>query len=202
MSVSTTTPPPSFALFSAFRRFTVDEYHKMIGAGILNDEDKVELLEGYVVEKTPRNPPHDVVIQRLGKRFYRLAPAGWEVRVQSAVQLDDSEAEPDLALARGDDFTFATRHPTSSDIGLLVEVSDSTLTRDRQDKGRIFARARVHIYWVVNLVDHQIEVYTDPTGADASAQFAKRQDYRTGDLVPLLLDGATVAHIAVAEILG
>ena len=83
-------PPPSFAMFTSFRRFTVDEYHLMIESGILNDEDKVELLEGYVVEKMPRNPPHDVAIQRLNKRLTRLNLVGWEVRVQSAVTLPDS----------------------------------------------------------------------------------------------------------------
>ncbi len=135
-------PPPSFAMCTAFRRFTVDEYHKMIEAGILNDEDKVELLEGYVVEKMPRNPPHDVAIQRLDKRFHRMVPDGWEIRVQSAIQLTDSEPEPDLALARGDDSTFATRHPEAAELGATMEVADSSLARDRQDKGRIYAAAR------------------------------------------------------------
>lgn len=202
MSISTATPPPSFAMFTAFRRFTVDEYPKMIDTGILNDEDKVELLEGYVVEQMPRNPPRDVAIQRLNKRLLRLLTAGWEVRVQSAVQLTDSEPEPELVLARGDDATFATRHPQPAEIGMATEVADSSLARDRQDKGRIYARARIPVYWIVNLTDRQIEVYTQPTGSDASALYAQRQDYRTGDRVPVVLDGAQAGHIAVAEILG
>src|SRR3954447_3325827 len=136
-------PPPSFAMFTAFRRFTVDEYHRMIESGILNDEDKVELLEGYVVEKMPRNPPHDVAIQRLNKRLTRLDLAGWEVRIQSAITLPDSEPEPDVTLARGDDHTFANRHPLPAELGALIEVADSTLARDRQDKSRIYARANI-----------------------------------------------------------
>jgi len=195
-------PPPSFAMFTAFRRFTVDEYHKMIQAGILNDEDKVELLEGYVVEKMPRNPPHDVAIQRLDKRFHRIVPAGWEVRVQSAIHLTDSEPEPDLALARGDDFTFAMRHPEAAELGAAIEVADSSLARDRQDKGRIYAGARIPVYWVVNLIDQQIEVYTYPSGAGSAAAYAQRQDYRRGDLVPVVFDGVQVGQIVVAEILG
>jgi Uma2 family endonuclease len=189
-------------MFTAFRRFTVDEYHKMVEAGILNDEDKVELLEGYVVEKMPRNPPHDVAIQRLDKRFHRAVPAGWEVRVQSAIQLPDSEPEPDIAVARGDDFTFATRHPEAAELGATIEVADTSLARDRQDKGRIYARARIPVYWIVNLPDRQIEVYTNPSGSESTAAYGQRQDYRAGDVVPIILDGVAVGQIAVSEILG
>src|SRR6476620_1726497 len=121
-------PPPSFATFTSFRRFTVDEYHRMIESGILNDEDKVELLEGYVVEKMPRNPPHDVAIQRLIKRLYRIGLVGWEIRGQSAITLQGSEPEPDVVLARGDDDTFANRHPDPSELGVVIEVADSSLT--------------------------------------------------------------------------
>jgi hypothetical protein len=189
-------------MLAAIHRFTVEEYHKMIEAGILDDEDQVELLEGYVVDKMPRNPPHDVAIQRLDKRFHRTVPDGWEVRVQSAIELGDSEPEPDVALARGDDFTFATRHPESSEIGTAVEVSDSTLTRDRVEKGRIYARARIPIYWIVNLPDQRIEVYTDPSGPGPVPVYANRQDYGAGDLVPIVLDGVQIGHIAVSEIIG
>jgi Uma2 family endonuclease len=195
-------PPPSFAMFTAFRRFTVDEYHRMIESGILNDEDKVELLEGYVVEKMPRNPPHDVVIQRLNKRLTRLNLVEWEVRIQSAITLPDSEPEPDVTLARGDDHTFANRHPFPAELGALIEVADSTLARDRQDKRRIYARADVPVYWIVNLVESQIEVYTNSSGTDAAATYGTRIDYRSGDLVPLVLDGVEVARIAVNDILG
>ncbi|MBL8793895.1 MAG: Uma2 family endonuclease [Planctomycetia bacterium] len=195
-------PPPSFTLFTAFRRFTVDEYHRMMDTGILNDEDKVELLEGYVVEKMPRNPPHDVVIQRLNKRLTRLNLVGWEVRVRSAITLPDSEPEPDLTVARGDDHTFANRHPGPPELGTLIEVADTTLARDRHDKGRIYARSQVAVYWIVNLVESQIEVYTNPSGSGAAAAYGTRTDFRAGDSVPLVLDGLAIARIAVDDVLG
>jgi len=197
-----TTPPPSFAAYTSFRRFTVDEYHRMIESGILNDEDKVELLEGYVVEKMPRNPPHDVAIQRLIKRLYRIGLVGWEIRGQSAITLQGSEPEPDVVLARGDDDTFANRHPDPSELGVVIEVADSSLTRDQQDKSRIYARASVAVYWIVNLVDSQIEVYTNPSGTGATATYGTRADYRPGDAVSLVLDGLEVTRIAVSDILG
>jgi hypothetical protein len=125
----------------------------LIQTGILTEGDAVELLEGYVVLKMPRNPPHDGAIQRLQRRLFRLLPAGWDMRIQSDVTLSDSEPEPDLAVARGDDTTYGARHPGPADVGLIVEVADSTLATDRTDKGRLYARAGVVIYWVVNLPD-------------------------------------------------
>jgi hypothetical protein len=106
-----------------------------------------------------------------------------------------------VTLARGDDFTFATRHPKPAEIGMLIEVADSTLTRDRQDKGRIHARAQLPIYWIVNLVDRQIEVYTNPINGGEPATYGQRADFRLGESVPLVLDGVTVAHIGVTDIL-
>jgi Uma2 family endonuclease len=194
-------PAPSSASHQSLRRFSVAEYRRMIETGILDEDDRVELLEGYVVLKTPRNPPHDSRIQRLQKRFYRLLPPGWDVRSQSAITLSDSEPEPDLAVVRGDDTLYQTRHPAPADIGLLVEVAESTLDRDRADKGRIYARAGVPIYWIVNLIDKCLEVYTQPSGPTATSGYVQRQDYGAGDSVPLVLDGVTVATIAAAELL-
>lgn len=187
---------------SGIRQFTVDEYHRLIASGILTDEDRVELLEGYVVAKMPCTPPHTVAIQRLNKRLARLNLAGWEVRSQSAITLQDSEPEPDVVLARGDDDTFADRHPDPAELGVLIEVAESSLKRDRQDKSRIYAGANIAVYWIVNLIDSQIEVYTKPTGAGAAAAYSTRTDYRCGDGVSLVLDGVEVTRIAVSDILG
>jgi Uma2 family endonuclease len=137
----------------------------------------------------------------LNKRLVRLVPSGFEIRVQSAIRLPDSEPEPDLTLARGDDLTFAQQHPEPAEIVLLVEVADSTLTRDRQDKGRIYARSAIAEYWIVNLVDRQVEVYTQPSGPVAAPSFGHRRDYRTGDALPVNLDGKTIGSITVTEIL-
>src|SRR5436305_4096318 len=80
------------------RRFTVDEYHRMIQTGILEEDDSVELLEGWIVLKMPRNPPHDVAIDLAREAIETRLPAGWRVRVQSAITTSDSEPEPDLAV--------------------------------------------------------------------------------------------------------
>jgi Uma2 family endonuclease len=192
---------PIQGTMAGFRRFTVAEYHRMIDAGVLTEEDNLELLEGYLVHKMSRNPPHDAALQRDMRRVLSLLPAGWDLRVQSAITLAESEPEPDLAIVRGDENDYLARHPGPTDIGLVIEVAESTLLADRIDKGRICARAGIVCYWIVNLVDRQIEVYTGPSGPTAVPAYSQRTDYRAGDQVPLVLDGTTVALIAAQDLL-
>jgi Uma2 family endonuclease len=123
------------------------------------------------------------------------------VRIQLPVTLPDSEPEPDVSVARGDDSLYATRHPGPADLGLVVEVPDSSLAFDRDDKARIYARAGIVTYWIVNLVDRQGEVYLGPSGPSAAPAYARRQDFPAGALVPLVLDGVAAGHNAVADLL-
>jgi Uma2 family endonuclease len=196
-----TAPLPLLGTMAGFRRFTVAEYHRLIELGILTEDDNLELLEGYLVLKMSRNPPHDGTLHRAYKRLVRLLPAGWDVRMQSAVTLTDSEPEPDLAVVREDPDGYMTRHPAAVDVGLVVEVSDSTLAGDRADKGRIYARAGIGCYWIINLVDRQIEVYESPSGPGASPAYTQRRDYRAGDVVPLALGGQPLAGVPVQDLL-
>lgn len=188
--------PPSLPV----RRFTVDEYHRMIQASILTEDDPVELLEGLVVPKMPHNPPHDGTIDLAREVIQSRLPAGWRVRVQSAITTGDSEPEPDLAVVPGPANRYLDHHPGVGEIATLMEVSDTTLTRDRQDKYRIYARAGITCYWIINLVDRQVEVYTDPSGPDANPTYRRRQDYLANDAIPLVIAGQEVARISVAEL--
>ncbi|MFO0822775.1 MAG: Uma2 family endonuclease [Gemmataceae bacterium] len=132
---ATPTPVPRprhYLAQSTFRKFTLDEYHRMIEQGVLMDGEPYELLEGNLVHKMSRGILHDRAIQLLNKRFVRMVPPGWDVRTQSAITLPTgSEPEPDFALVRGDEVTYSNHHPAPSEIGLLVEVSDSSLAIDR-----------------------------------------------------------------------
>jgi len=187
---------------AGFRRFSVAEYHRLIELGILTEDDNLELLDGYLVHKMSRNPPHDAAIQRGTKKWLRLLPPGWDLRVQSAITLiDKSEPEPDFAIVRGDERAYVTRHPGPPDIGLVVEVSNTSLQGDRDDKGQIYAGAEIACYWIVNLNDRQVEVYTSPSGPVPGAKFAQRVDYREGDNVPMLLEGAPLVQVAVKDLL-
>ena len=132
-----------------------------------------------------------------------MAPSGWEVRVQSAITLTgNSEPEPDLALVRGHENAFRDHHPGPSEISLLVEISGSSLFIDRHDKGSIYAREAIPVYWVVNVVDKVVEVYTQPSGSGESAAYAKRDDHAVGTSVPVVLGGNSVGSIAVADVFG
>jgi len=192
---------PYQGTMAGFRRFTVAEYHRLIALGILTEDDNLELLDGYLVHKMTRNPPHDAAIQKGNRRFLRVLPAGWDLRVQSAVTLTESEPEPDFVIVRGDENTYLTRHPTTADIGLVVEVSDSTLVGDRDDKGRIYAKEGIGCYWIINVNDQQIEVYTSPSGATADPHYGQRVDYRMGESVTLHLANTAPIQVAVQDLL-
>lgn len=192
---------PLQGTMAGFRRFSVAEYHKLIEIGILTEDDNLELLEGYLVHKMSRNPPHDATLQLIQDMLPRLLPAGWCLRMQSAITLAGSVPEPDGAIVRGDARTYARHHPVAADVGLAIEVADTTLAGDRADKGRIYARAGIPIYWIVNLVDRQIEIYTSPSGQTANPAYAQRQDFLSGDDVTLTLDGTAAASIAVRDLL-
>jgi Uma2 family endonuclease len=183
------------------RPITVNEYHQMIEAGILAEDEPIELLEGFLVFKMPHNPAHDGTIQRASKKLARNLPTGWDIRIQSAITLDDSEPEPDLTVVRGDETRYMARHPVPDDIGLIIEVADSSLSHDRSDKLRLFALARIAVYWIINLVDRQIEVHTNPSGPSPTPGYATRQIVKSSEAVSLFLDRVVVATIPVSELL-
>jgi Uma2 family endonuclease len=184
---------PLRALRLGLRKFTVAEYDELVRAGVLGPNDRVELLEGYLVPKISHNPPHAGTIHLLVAVLSHVLPAGWVFRSQLPVVLSDSEPEPDGAIVRGDRRTYLTRHPVPADFGVVIEVASSSLDEDRVDQARIYAHAGLPEYWIVNLVDRQIEVYTNPQSAAAPPRYATRTDYRPGATVPLKLDGTTVA---------
>jgi Uma2 family endonuclease len=187
--------------YHSFRRFSVDEYHRMIDAGILNELDQVELLEGFVVVKMPRNPIHDATIELIEEALSRVLPQGWRVRVQSAVTFSDSEPEPDLVLVRGSPRSRIAHNPGAADVGLIIEVADSSLTRDRVDKGQVYARAGIPCYWIVNLQDRIVEAYTVPVANPPTASYNQRLDNRPADKIALTLDGVVVCQVAVRDLL-
>jgi Uma2 family endonuclease len=186
--------------FYPVHRFSVDQYEKMIEAGILTSEDRVELIEGIVVQKMTQNPPHAAAIDYTQDALRPLLPDGWRLREQKPIKLSDSEPEPDLVIVRGPLQRYERRHPGPRDIALLIEVADTSLEADRQDKGRTYARARIAVYWIINLIDRQVEVYTEPKGGKAPA-YRHRRDYALHAKVPLLIEGNEVGQVSVGELL-
>jgi Uma2 family endonuclease len=182
-------------------RFSVDEYHRMAEAGILAEGDRVELLEGWIVRQMVRNSRHDGTVGLVQEALRARLPEGWWVRVQSAITTGDSEPEPDLVVLRGPVRAYVGRHPGPQDLALVIEVADSSIDYDRGLKARIYARAGVPIYWVVNLVDGQVEVYGDPTGPGAGPAYRAQQVVKADGVLPLVIEGREVGRIPARELL-
>lgn len=196
--MTTTTPAP--AVPDVFK-LTVERYHQMIDAGILNEYDEVELIEGVIRSKMSKGDAHEEVLELLFPLLARHLPRGFVARCQCAVVLDESEPEPDFSIcepARG----RAGRKPAGVHTPVVIEVSDSSLGYDRGDKLRVYARAGIPVYWVINVADRQVEVYADPESpAGAAAHYRTRTLYSRGESVPLVVRGQQLGLIAVADFL-
>lgn len=192
--------PATYGRDASYPQLSVARYQRMIANGDITAEDKVELLENWVVLKMPRNAPHDGTIDLVKAAFAHL-PVGWLLRVQQTLVLTDSQPEPDFSVVRGGPRSYLTYQPTAADTALVIEVADSSLLRDQRDKTRIYARAGIPIYWIINLVDRRIEVYTQPSGPTAVAAYGAFQTYQPGDVVPLVLDGAAVGSVPATDLL-
>jgi len=153
-------------------RVTVDEYHCMIAAGTVGEDDHVQLIAWALVAMAPRGPAHALVIQNLTRLVARGLAADLALRPQLPLTLPgDSEPEPDLAVVRLADARSREHHPRTA--LLVVEVAGDSLRLDRQAKAALYARAGIPEYWIVNLVETTVEVYRDPDpGAGAHRAIA------------------------------
>ncbi len=147
------------------------------------------------------NPPHDGTIDLINAILRGHCLPGWLVRIKQSILLADSQPEPDFAIVRGGPPTYLTRHPGPAGVGLVTEVADASLLRDQRDKTRIYARGGIFGYWLVNLPDQRIEVYTQPSGPAPVPAYGSFQVYQAGDDVPLVLDGVVAATIAAVDLL-
>ena len=182
-------------------RLRIEQYHAIIQAGILTDDDSVELLEGWLVFKMPKNPPHRPTTRLVRTALENILPAGWYVDSQEPITLSNSEPEPDIVVVRGDTRQYLDRHPGAEDIALIIEVSDTTLQRDRTVKKRIYARAGISIYWIVNLVEEQVEVYSQPTVEVEQPDYSQRWDFGRSAVIPIIIEGIEIGAIAVNSLL-
>ena len=180
---------------------TVAQYHEMLDAGILISGDPIELLEGWLVTKMTKHPSHVLSTRKARRAFDRIVPDTWFTDSQDPISTISSEPEPDVVVIRGTIDDFRDRHPGPEDVGLVIEVADSSLERDRVWKKRIYAAARIPCYWIVNLIDQQVESFTSPTGSGESATYASQRVFRTGEQITVELDGSEVGSIAVDALL-
>lgn len=176
-------------------RMPVERYHAMIRTGVLTDDDRLELLEGVLVEKMSKNPGHRIATRRTCDALRSVLPVGWYADEQAPITTADSEPEPDICIVRGSTNDYADRHPGPADVALVVDVADSSVRRDRGTKKRIYARAGIAAYWLIDLAARTLEVYTESQGAD----FGRRAVLTEGDEVSLVLEGEVIASLPVGE---
>lgn len=173
----------------ARKHFNVEEYYRMTAAGILSEADRVELLDGEVVEMSPIGSRHAGVVNRLNVLLVRAVGDDAIITVQNPVRLDEySEPQPDLTVARARDDYYASAHPTPADVLIVIEVADSSVELDRVVKLPLYAQAGVPEVWIVNLPQDVIEIFTQPM----SDHYAQTQSVRRGER----LSSPTVAAVA------
>jgi Uma2 family endonuclease len=146
-------------------RLTLSEYHRLGEAGILGEDDRVELLEGQLVDMSPIAPRHALAVDALNELLVTAVAGRAGVRVQNPIELDgESEPQPDIVLVRRPWRGYPTAHPQAGDILLLVEVADSSLETDVGAKLELYARAGIREFWIVDLTTDGVLVYRNPSG--------------------------------------
>ncbi len=180
------------------RRFTLDEYHRMASSGALTASARVELINGWIVPKVTLNPPHAIVVTKLTRWMHRCIPETYSVRTQQPITLrPNSEPEPDLVIASDHDDAFARSHPVAGQVLLVIEVSDSSLDIDRNEKLALYAANQIPEYWIVNLVDGNVEVCKEPM----LNGYRQRQTFTDNDEIAVALNGVLFGQLAVDKIL-
>ena len=145
------------------RAFDVDEYHRMAKAGILSEDDRVELLGGEIIEMSPIGSRHQGCVNRLARLLFEFAGRNYVVHVQGPVRLNErSELQPDLALLKPRPDFYSEGHPTPEDVLLLIEVSETSADYDREVKLPLYAGAGIAEVWIVDLGAQAVEVCADP----------------------------------------
>jgi hypothetical protein len=150
-------------LQSVRRPFTTTEYHRLIQAGVLAEDDRVELIDGEIIKMVPIGPRHAACVDRLAEILRDSLRKRAIVRVQSPIELGDySEPQPDIAvLKRRADF-YAQNHPSPVDVLIAIEVSDTSQEKDRELKIPSYARAEIPEAWLVDLIKDRIEIHSQP----------------------------------------
>ena len=145
------------------KQFTVEEYYQMGEAGILTEDDRVELIEGEIIQMAPIGISHSSLVDYLTNTIARMARKKGIVRTQNPIRLSDiSEPQPDIALLKYRDDFYRKNHPTSEDVYLIIEVADTSLQYDRDTKVPLYARHDIPEVWIVDIQGQAIEVYRNP----------------------------------------
>ena len=175
---------------------TIKEYEQMIRAGVFSEDERIELIEGQMINMSPIGASHAGQVIRLSRLLANQIAAQALLSVQNPIRLFRSEPQPDLALLKPRSDDYGSGHPTAREVLLVIEVADTSADYDRNVKIPLYGRSGIPEAWLINLSGHAIEVYRQP-GKDG---YSEKKTYASGDqLAPLALPDIS---LAVAEILG
>lgn len=180
-------------------RFIVEQYHRMIASGALEEDDVVELIEGWAVRKMAKGPAHAYVTGPIEGVLRAHAGAGLHVRNQEPITLAASEPEPDLCVVRGGRERFRSAHPGAADVLLVVEIADSSLSTDRV-KARSYGAGGIADYSLVDLPERCFEVHTAPSAIEDRG-YARTEMAREPAELVLRLEGAERARLDLGSVL-
>ncbi|MBW4439935.1 MAG: Uma2 family endonuclease [Plectolyngbya sp. WJT66-NPBG17] len=179
------------------RLFTVEQFHRMIEAGIIEEGDRVELIRGEIVEMASIGTRHAGGVNRLTRLFYDKFGKEVLVAPQNPVEVDEySEPQPDIAVLRPREDFYASAHPTPEDVFLLIEVSDLTIRYDRTIKIPLYSEDNIAEAWIVDVNAERVEVYREPSATGYQSQ----RTFTRGQTIELL--AFPEVSIAIDEILG
>ena len=169
---------------SSLKRWTVEDYHRMSELGILNPDERTELIAGQIILMAAKGIPHVTAIRLLATALDELlADQSAFVSTQDPIQLDNySEPEPDLAIIKGTILDYADHHPRPDEIYLVVEVADSTLKQDCEIKDKVYAQARIDDYWVLDLKNRQLHIFRNPTATGYTSHLILKEPNQVSPL--------------------
>ncbi len=145
------------------KKFTIQDYHRLTELGFFQEDDRVELIRGEIIEMAAKGRMHETCLRKLLRELSHLIIGKATLQCQSPIILmPNSEPEPDFAILRNRQDDYATSHPTPQDILLIIEVSDSSLNYDQQVKLSVYAEHNISDYWIFNLFDLCLECYSEP----------------------------------------
>ena len=196
------TIPPGPGLASALYRLTVRQYDRMVKDGTIAEDERVELIEGLLAAKASRNRGSIAAGNKALRVLWRIIPPGWHVAKGAPIVVSDwSKPEPDLAVIRGEVEDYDGRDVQAVDVALVVEIAAALrvpgLASERTDRARMYAAAGIPVYWIVNLVDGQVEILSEP-GRDG---YQSHQVFGRGQDVPVVVAGVEAGWVAVIDIL-
>jgi Putative restriction endonuclease len=148
----------------------------------------VELIEGTTVKKLTRSLWHDAAHERAAEIIGQLVPLHWQMLTAHQLVAADSRTEPDLLIIRGRLNETSNEPASPEDVPWVMEIADASLVFDRRTKRRIYARAAIPIYWLLNLPDRQLEVHSNPSGPVPMPDYQEQRVYRLGENVAFVLE--------------